>query len=111
MEERGIRVKSLKVMGVLYLGTVWTHVLFHKLGTRFGFKTNHSNHCYYELSAQLNLTHCFSIHKFEIKASLCCQALALCYTTDKLRLLCYLPTGRQANLACQARNQAEAGDM
>lgn len=28
-----------------------------------------------------------------------------------LRLLCYLPTGSQANLACQARNQAEAGDM
>lgn len=31
--------------------------------------------------------------------------------TDKLRLLCYLPTGRRANLACQARNQAEAGDV
>lgn len=44
-------------------------------------------------------------------ATLCCRALAQCYTTDKLRLLYYLLTGRQANLACQARNQAEAGDI
>ena len=43
--------------------------------------------------------------------ALCCGALALRYTTDNLRLLCYLPTGRQANLACQPRNQAEAGGM